>query len=108
MQIAREIVSAIDVLHGANIIHLNLTTANVLVNADTNLVKIIGFTSSSTYETISYEIGNNKRLNKYSKHIPPEQTGYTNSYVDYRSDIYDLGMIFYFSYKGVEIRCMTN
>ena len=100
MIVARQIASAIDALHSKNINHLNITTANILVNMQKRSVKIIGFTSSTKYETIKYTNGNQKRLEKDSKFIPPEQTGCINLHVDLRSDLYDIGMVYYFMLIG--------
>lgn len=100
LTIAREIVYSIDALHKHNINHLNLTTSNILVNVDTKAIKIIGFTSATNYEAIRSDVGYNKRLGRCSNYIPPEQTGSCNLLMDLRSDLYDIGMIFFHMLLG--------
>jgi diguanylate cyclase (GGDEF)-like protein/PAS domain S-box-containing protein len=83
---------ALEKIHAKELIHKNISPANILFNSGSGIVKFIDF-------------GNADRGNKgifaksviegTSAYISPEQTGRMNRAVDYRSDYYSLGATFY-------------
>lgn len=96
LQVAKEIVSALVALHSGNFIHGNLTTENILFNFDSYSVKLIGLSSSSKWNGKSYTSSVGERmLGSDARFVSPEQTGLINRRIDYRSDFYSLGIIFY-------------
>jgi len=94
--LASQLVEALKVVHKAGIIHNNIETSNVLINPSTKKIKLIDFDLSSN---LSLEFSESSPLKDWSdKSLPylsPEQTGRINRNVDYRSDFYALGVIFY-------------
>ncbi|ADG93255.1 serine/threonine protein kinase [Arcobacter nitrofigilis DSM 7299] len=77
---------AIYTLHNKKIVHGNITPDNILIDKN-HLVKLIGFGFASTI------IENNTTNSIYQS---PEQTGRINKSINNSTDIYSLGMVFYF------------
>ncbi len=87
-------------IHLNHITHKDITGRNVLVNRSSGELKIIDFGMSSmlNYEHKSFE--HPHLIRGTITHISPEQTGRMNRKVDYRSDIYSLGITFYHMLTG--------
>ncbi len=82
-------------LHQLNIIHKNINPTNILWNQETDQVKIIDFGISTV---LSHEIASIQNPNEFEgtlSYISPEQTGRMNRMIDYRTDMYSLGVTFY-------------
>ena len=93
LEIAIQIVQGLQAIHAANIIHNDLKLNNILIQPTTKTIKIIDFNRSSTlrqerHPAIPMMVGT-------LAYISPEQTGRVNRSVDYRTDFYSLGVIFY-------------
>ncbi|MHB9147861.1 MAG: serine/threonine protein kinase, partial [Candidatus Amoebophilus sp.] len=98
LEIAIQIVEGLQSIHAANIIHNDLKLSNILIHPTTKAIKIIDFNRASTlrqerHPTISMMVGT-------LAYISPEQTGRVNRSVDYRTDFYSLGIIFYQLLRG--------
>ena len=92
-KVAREITSSLLAMHSKKICHLDLTCDHIIFNSVSNSIKIIGCGSSSTFcNKLSY---NPKLSERDLRFISTEQTGRVNRDVDFRSDFYSLGIIFY-------------
>ena len=93
LKIARGTVSSLLEIHTNKMCHLSLTCDHIILDSDSNSTKIIGCGSSSSF---SNKLNHNPYLlGKDLRYISPEQTGRVNREVDYRSDFYSLGVIFY-------------
>ncbi|RPI68086.1 MAG: hypothetical protein EHM43_05955, partial [Ignavibacteriae bacterium] len=92
--IMRGIVAALDELHGMNIVHGDLHPGNIIVNPETNDVKLIDL-------GLSFVIGQASQTESMGvmegavAYMAPEKTGRTSYVVDTRSDLYSAGVIFY-------------
>ena len=75
--------------------HMNLTFDHIIFNSSSNSVKLIGCGSSSHFNSKNHHISNQELLEKDLRYISPEQTGRVNREVDFRSDFYSLGIVFY-------------
>ena len=93
LTIAIQLATIIQELHQNQIIHKNIQPSSILINPETLEVKITNFDIAT----------NNVRENSNSQqleatniaYISPEQTGRMNLHLDYRTDYYSLGIIFY-------------
>lgn len=94
LRIAIKIIDAIHSLHQNNIIHKDLSPNNIILN-DKGEITLIDLGISSKVSQKQYNLGNPKHLEGTLKYISPEQTGRVNKVVDYRSDLYSLGIILY-------------
>lgn len=81
-------------VHEEGIIHKDLNPANLLITQDQK-VYLIGFGIASRFTLKQPNLGNPEKLEGTLAYISPEQTGRINRSVDYRTDLYALGIVFY-------------
>lgn len=96
LSVAKQLLNALKVVHGASVVHNNIETSNFLINPETSTIKLIDFDQASLLSQEFLE--SSSLLNWSEKSLPylsPEQTGRINRGVDYRSDYYSLGAVFY-------------
>jgi predicted ATPase/serine phosphatase RsbU (regulator of sigma subunit) len=82
-------------IHKRHIIHKDIKPHNILLNQETGEVKIIDFGISTQLTKETQKIVNPEGLEGTLSYISPEQTGRMNRSIDYRTDIYSLGVTFY-------------
>ncbi len=87
-------------IHNSGIIHKDLKPSNILVNQDTGEVKIGDFGLSTMIGRERQDIKSPTLLEGTLAFISPEQTGRMNRVVDYRTDLYSLGVTFYLMLSG--------
>jgi PAS domain S-box-containing protein len=92
--LCREISLALDYLHSNNVIHKHLTSENILYDQNENRIKLIDFEIAGHIDASRISGINNLFMGTIN-YISPEQTGRMNRTVDYRSDFYSLGVMFY-------------
>ena len=95
LKLAIQITSALEDIHAHNIIHRDIGGGNILVNQESGTTKIIDFGISSRIDLRIEHQGNPETLEGTLAYISPEQTGRMNRAVDYRTDLYSLGAVFY-------------
>ncbi len=94
-KIAIPIITSLQGLHHKEVIHKDISPGNIIVDLPHGTAEIIDFEVGS----LTRQVYNNQYIhaglagNLY--YISPEQTGRMNRIVDYRSDYYSLGMVFY-------------
>ncbi len=86
---------ALGCIHQHHIIHQDINSSNVLVDLQTKQVKIIDFGLASRIDLRVQHVGNPEWLGGTLAYISPEQTGRMNRAVDYRTDLYSLGVTLY-------------
>ena len=89
------IVEALDSIHKKNIVHRDIKPQNILINQNSGQIQIIDFGSASLLARQSTAIPLNRSVNGTLAYMSPEQTGRMNRRVDYRTDMYSLGVTFY-------------
>lgn len=94
LRVAVRLTDILGELHGVRIIHKNIKPQNILVDSNTWQIKLTGFDIASRFS------GENKAqgadtMEGTPAYMSPEQTGRMNRAVDYRSDLYALGAVFY-------------
>ncbi|MCP4131782.1 MAG: serine/threonine-protein kinase PknK, partial [bacterium] len=82
-------------LHKNNIIHKDIKPHNILINSQTGEIKISDFGIATELTRESEEIYNRVVIEGTLAYMSPEQTGRMNRAVDYRTDLYSLGISFY-------------
>lgn len=87
-------------IHEQYIIHKDLSPSNILVNFDTKQTRVIDFGISSRINYNQQYTGNPDQLEGTLAYVSPEQTGRMNRVVDYRTDLYSLGVTFYETLTG--------
>ncbi len=107
LSIAIQTAQNIEHIHAENIIHKNINPSNIIWNKNTNQVKIIDFGIASRLASENVTLKAAVRLEGNLSYLSPEQTGRINRSVDYRTDLYSLGVTLYEIFTG-ELPFMTN
>ncbi|NEO55549.1 MAG: AAA family ATPase [Okeania sp. SIO3B5] len=100
LDIAIEIAQIVYQLHQNRIIHKDIKPANILINPETQQIKIIDFSISTLLPKETQTIQTLNVLEGTLAYISPEQTGRMNRGIDYRSDFYSLGVTFFEMLNG--------
>ncbi len=100
LKLAIAIAEALDEIHKHNIIHKDINPANILFNPKSGDVRLIDFGIASNYDLKQYHSENPERLEGTLAYNSPEETGRMNRKVDYRSDLYSLGVVLYELFCG--------
>jgi PAS domain S-box-containing protein len=95
LNIGMRLADTLVALHRNNIIHKDLTPANIIVNLATNQVQLIDFSMASRLPQESQKISHPNLLEGTLAYMSPEQTGRMNRAMDYRTDFYTFGVTFY-------------
>jgi len=96
--IAIQLTDTLTKIHAKNIIHRDIKPHNIIVSLKDYSIDrcyITDFGISGVFQDESLDIYNPKTIEGSLPYISPEQTGRMNLSVDYRSDIYSLGVTFY-------------
>ena len=93
--VAIQLASILAALHNNQIVHKDFVPGNFLIDTKTLKIKLIDFSLAILPAQQVIEIINQKDIEGDPKYISPEQTGRTNRPIDYRSDFYSLGVLFY-------------
>ncbi|PZD74448.1 Serine/threonine-protein kinase PrkC [Acaryochloris thomasi RCC1774] len=93
--IALQIVEALIELHEHCIIHKDLKPQNVLINPQTGVVKLSDFCIASRLPKEVPQLESPTTLEGTPAYMSPEQTGRMNRGIDYRTDLYSLGILFF-------------
>lgn len=95
LQISSRVSETLGLIHKNNIIHLDIKPDNILINSDQSQVKISDFGISAVLTHANDELYNPEVIEGTLSYMSPEQTGRMNRSVDYRTDMYSLGVTFY-------------
>ncbi|MEM9156756.1 MAG: serine/threonine-protein kinase PknK, partial [Cyanobacteria bacterium P01_F01_bin.33] len=95
LDLALQIVDILGQIHAQNIIHKDINPSNILLNPETQQLKIIDFGISTQLSREKPTLKNPRVLEGTLSYISPEQTGRMNRSLDYRTDFYSLGVTFY-------------
>ncbi|MGK0341793.1 MAG: PAS domain S-box-containing protein, partial [Candidatus Azotimanducaceae bacterium] len=92
--LTEQIAHALDDVHSFNVTYKNLSPSNILCKADMRKIRLIDFGLAS-FQNVALPPETNDILEGTIEYISPEQTGRMNRSIDYRADIYSLGVLFY-------------
>nr|WP_318730346.1 AAA family ATPase [Roseofilum sp. Guam] len=95
LDIAIQLAEILQELDRQQVIHKDIKPANILIQPETQKVKLIDFSIASLLPREAQEIKNFNVLEGTLAYISPEQTGRMNRGIDYRSDFYSLGVTLY-------------
>jgi len=82
-------------IHESGIIHKDLNPSNIIVTPSRTDARIIDFSIASALSREEQRSAGARGLEGTLAYISPEQTGRMNRLVDWRSDLYSLGVVYY-------------
>lgn len=95
LEIALQLVDALDHMHSHNVIHKDINPSNIVWNPNTRVLKVIDFGISSNLSRETLTAGTVSIIEGTLAYVSPEQTGRMNRDLDYRADYYSLGATLY-------------
>jgi predicted ATPase/serine phosphatase RsbU (regulator of sigma subunit)/predicted Ser/Thr protein kinase len=100
IRIALAVCEALQAIHEHNVIHKDINPANIIIADDFSSAKIIDFGISTQ---LSREVPSVQSFDNFEgtlNYVSPEQTGRMNRPIDYRADLYSLGITLYELFTG--------
>ncbi|MCC8994867.1 MAG: diguanylate cyclase [Candidatus Contendobacter sp.] len=95
LPVAIQMAEGLAQMHGQRIIHKDLNPANVLIHPETVVVKLTDFGLSTLIGVETPEVCVPELIEGTLPYVSPEQTGRMNRMLDYRTDLYSLGVCYY-------------
>ena len=92
---AARLAGTLTLLHGVDVVHKDINPKNIVVNRETEDIRIIDFGLASVLPREVQTASGPGALEGTVAYISPEQSGRMNRAVDYRTDFYSLGVTFY-------------
>ncbi len=94
-KISGELAQILNVIHDAGIVHGGIKLHNILIHSDTLAVHVTDFITPIDIREISHFIYDQDFIEGTLAYTSPEQTGRINHRVDFSTDMYSLGIVFY-------------
>jgi diguanylate cyclase (GGDEF)-like protein len=95
IDISIKILDVLEKIHEHGYLHGNLTLDNIIFNKEKNIVKLIGINQYSKIKSRKINSFIDKKNKNFCYYSSPEQCGFIDRNIDYRSDFYSLGLIIY-------------
>lgn len=95
VSIAIELSQALIDIYNSKIIHKVICPNNIMINMESKIVKLVDFANASLFSQEQDTIDIPTDWQSMLDYISPEQTGRMNHEIDYRTDFYSLGVVFY-------------
>lgn len=95
LDVAAKIAATLSSLHTHRVMHKDIDLANIVMNQETGEVKLIDFGISTALFRETASLCSADVLEGTLAYVSPEQTGRMNRSIDYRTDLYSLGVTFY-------------
>ncbi len=95
LHFALTLADAVDALHQRQVVHNAINPSNILYDVAGKRLKICNLGSASLLSHETADMQRSFHPDAALPYISPEQTGRMNRSVDYRSDYYAMGVVFY-------------
>ncbi|MEG4352166.1 AAA family ATPase [Microcoleus sp. LAD1_D5] len=95
LPLAIQVAQTLGEVHQNQIIHKDIKPSNIIITPDFEQVKITDFSMATRLSREVHQNINTTVLEGTLAYISPEQTGRMNRDLDYRTDLYSLGITFY-------------
>ena len=95
LPVAISLAKIVDQVHTKNYIHKNINPGNIVWKPDTGQIQLIDFGITTEQSREEQTLRNPRVMEGTLAYMSPEQTGRMNRAMDYRTDLYSLGVTFY-------------
>lgn len=95
LSIALQLSQVLGEVHAANVIHKDVNPSNVVFNLTTGQLKLVDFGIATRLPRENPTLKNPDQLEGTLPYLSPEQTGRMNRSLDYRTDLYSMGITCY-------------
>jgi len=95
LSLACQLAQALVKIHQAGIIHGGIRPDSILVDAESGNVLVTDFIGATDVREISHFIYDEAFVRQVLSYTSPEQTGRINHRIDFSTDLYSLGIVFY-------------
>ncbi len=95
LPLAIQAAEVLDGIHSVNIVHKNIKPSSFLWDHAAKKIKLIDLSLAAKLPKEQLHSENPNALEEDFLYISPEQTGRVNRPLDYRTDFYSLGIVFY-------------
>ena len=95
LNLAATISTTLGHIHRHNVIHKDINPANIIYNPERDEIKIIDFGIATIQSHEMLDMTGTGNMEGTLAYMSPEQTGRMNRSIDYRTDFYSLGVLFY-------------
>jgi predicted ATPase/signal transduction histidine kinase len=95
LRIAILLATALVNLNRYQLVHKNISPSTILLNHTSNELKLTGLQYTQKNRISNSQIPIDNQMDIELAYISPEQTGRINRNVDFQSDLYSLGVVFY-------------
>ena len=95
LALAIQLTKIVEQLHENHVIHKDINPDNIFISIDGKTLKICNFGIATMLANEQQDMMRIHAVKGLISHISPEQTGRMNRSIDYRSDLYSLGITFY-------------
>jgi PAS domain S-box-containing protein len=95
LHIAVQLARIVEGIHARQVIHKNISPANILYNPSTGQVTLTSFGYASLVSREKVPVQSPYKLAEFLAYTSPELTGRMNRAVDYRTDYYSMGASLY-------------
>ena len=100
LAVAIRLADIVGAVHAANIIHKDISSHNVVYDPETQRCTLIDFGIATRLRSEESKFQAPAALEGTLAYIAPEQTGRMNRSLDYRADLYSLGITLYELFTG--------
>ena len=95
LDLATQITASISDIHAYKVIHKDINPSNIGINPDDGRIKLLDLGIATEFTSEQLFLKNPNQIDGTLHYISPEQTGRMNRRLDYRTDLYSLGITFY-------------
>lgn len=99
--LAIQLADGLSAIHQHGVVHKDVNPTNVIFSPATSGIKLIDLSIASVMQDERLRITSPDQIEGTLRYISPEQTGRMNRSLDYRTDMYSLGVTYYEMICGV-------
>lgn len=95
LALAIKLADLVHQIHERRVMHRDINPSNIVLNPASGQIKLIDFGISAAFSQRQMDFQSPDRFEGTLRYISPEQTGRVNRVMDYRTDLYSLGVTLY-------------